>query len=311
MIANAAELLASFLTTMSASGVTPADSGALAAELASGRLVRFRCIDERKPNGWAVLFLDRSPAGAFGNWRLGFSETWRAGSHTSAPYSGHDLDRVRAIREASRMARQQDVASEAAKVWNAARVANPDHPYLAAKHMAGGELRQSGRMLLVPMRDVGGRLWNLQQIHVDGSKRFLKGGRVAGLLWRRGELSDAASELVIGEGVATMAAVHAATGLPVAAAFSANNLTTVTRSLATKHRALILAADTDLNKTGQRAAREAASALGAGIAHPPRPPGWPEGRGWDFADAWPLPGGADAIRCAFSGLMKLQKAEES
>jgi putative DNA primase/helicase len=214
------------------------------------------------------------------------------------------------MREETRLALQRGVAAEAEGLWHAAQQASAEHPYLGAKRMTGDGLRQSGRALLVPMHDADGQLWNLQRIYPDGSKRFLKGGRVAGLLWQRGTVADA--PLVIGEGVATMAAVHAATGLPVAAAFSANNLGAIARAMASRHPAcrLILAADMDPNETGQRAAREAAATVGAGIAWPPQPPGWPDFKGWDFADAWPLSGGADAIRCAFSGIAELQEAAQ-
>ncbi|WP_164155595.1 toprim domain-containing protein [Sandarakinorhabdus rubra] len=217
------------------------------------------------------------------------------------------------MREARRLALQQDVAAEAAEIWNKARPASPDHPYLAAKGMAGDGLRETGWALLVPMRGPNGQLWNLQRIGADGGKRFMKGGQVAGLLWQYGDMTDAAgSVLVIGEGVATMAAVHAATGLPVVAAFSANNLGTIAKAMATRHPTcrLIMAADMDPNKTGQRAAREAAALVGAGIACPPQPPGWPDGKGWDFADAWPLNGGADAIRCALKPLIEFKGGEQ-
>lgn len=311
MMASAVDLVGSFMATMAASGITPANAGAVAADLLSGGLVRFACHGERKPNGWAVLFLDRSPAGAFGNWRLGRSGTWRPGGQSPAPFPCPSHARTRAMLAESRLALHQDAASEAAKLWNAAGPARPAHLYLSLKCMNADGLRQAGQMLLVPMRDADGRLWNLQRIGSDGGKRFLKGGRVAGLLWQRGDVPDAAgSVLVIGEGVATVAAVHAATGLPVVAAFSASNLAAVARAMAKGHPTsrMILAADMDPNETGQRAAREAASAVGASIVYPPQPPGWPAGKGWDFADAWPLSGGAEAIQCAFSGMTKLQEA---
>lgn len=310
MMASAVDLVGNFMATMAASGITPANAGAVAADLLSGGLVRFACIGERKPNSWAVMFLDRFPAGAFGNWRLGFTGTWRPDGKNPAPGACHALARARAAASENRRAMQHSVATEAQRLWTVSRPASADHLYLAGKRMAGDGLRQSGRVLLVPMHDAVGQLWNLQRIYSDGGKRFLKGGRVAGLSWQRGEPANTPdAALVIGEGVATMAAVHAATGLPVAAAFSANNLGAIARAMANRHPAcrLILAADFDPNETGQRAAREAAAMVAAGIAWPPCPPDWPDGKGWDFADAWPLPNGAEAIRHAFSGIAKLQE----
>src|SRR3546814_13839365 len=74
------------------------------------------------------------------------------------------------------------------------------------------------------MYDIHGDIWNLQRIAPDGAKRFMKDGRTAGLFWIAGAVE---SDLCIGEGVATMAAVRAALGLPVVASFSAENLLAV------------------------------------------------------------------------------------
>jgi putative DNA primase/helicase len=35
-------------------------------------------------------------------------------------------------------------------------------------------------LLLVPMRDIDGKLWSLQEIFPSGDKLFMKGGRTAG-----------------------------------------------------------------------------------------------------------------------------------
>src|SRR3546814_13548795 len=45
----------------------------------SGELIRFRCDGDGhgRQNGWAILYLDQRPAGAFGNYRLGISRKWR------------------------------------------------------------------------------------------------------------------------------------------------------------------------------------------------------------------------------------------
>src|SRR3546814_21198591 len=51
----------------------------IAARIASGELIRFRCDGDGRgrQNGWAILYLDQRPAGAFGNYRLGISRKWR------------------------------------------------------------------------------------------------------------------------------------------------------------------------------------------------------------------------------------------
>jgi phage/plasmid primase-like uncharacterized protein len=78
---------------------------------------------------------------------------------------------------------------------------------------------------------------------------------------------------VIGEGFATMAAVHHATGHGVVAAMSARNLETVARSMRKlfPSRTLIVAADDDRHLSeniGLEAAQRAAESVGALLATP-------------------------------------------
>lgn len=131
---------------------------------------------------------------------------------------------------------------------------------------------QLGDRLLVPMYDATGRIWNLQRISPDGTKRFLKNGRTCGLFWLAGRVKTA---ICLGEGVSTMAAVRAATGHPVLAAFSAGNLETVARiwRRARPDLDIVICADDDFHlpkNVGLEAATTAARAVGGRLAVPPR-----------------------------------------
>lgn len=298
---TAADALSDFLDAMEAAGIIPRDRGALASSLAGGvGLVRFRCHGERKANGWAVLHLDAEPAGRFGNWRLGVVANWRAGRVTGIPADRAAMARARLERGAARLRAYDDAAGRCLALWRASAPASEAHAYLAAKRMDTAGLRTNGAALLIPMTDAAGRLWSLQSIYPDGSKRFASGGRVEGMLWRRG---DPGAVIALGEGVATMAAVHAATGLCSVAAFSAGNLATAARAVRVQWPAvrLILCADDDAGRVpniGLDAANAVARSIGGLVARPPRPPGWRDGAGWDFADTFVAPGGAEAIRRA-------------
>ena len=73
------DTLRRFLAAMADAGLHPREG--IAGQLASGRLVRFRGQGDGvdQPNGWAVLQLDQAiPVGAFGHYRLGIHESWRA-----------------------------------------------------------------------------------------------------------------------------------------------------------------------------------------------------------------------------------------
>ncbi len=180
-------------------------------------------------------------------------------------------------RQRERLACEEMAASSAADLWSNANRADAAHPYLVRKALEPFGIRQSGNALLVPMVDAGFRLWNVQRIRPDGFKLFLRDGRTAGLFWPHGVhmLDGRPSDgpLVIGEGFATVAAVHMATGHGVAAAMSARNLETVARTMRKLFpaREIIIAADDDSHlpeNLGLKAATKAAQAIGAHVAAP-------------------------------------------
>jgi putative DNA primase/helicase len=246
------------------------------------------------PDGCLVACYNGTQADA-----LAVKEMLRADGFLAAD-SGRELSAAerRSIRQAEltrkreRLAAEEAAARCAADLWANASRADPAHPYLVAKALEPFGIRQAGRDLLVPMVDPGFRLWNVQRIRPDGFKLFGKDARTAGLFWPHGvQLSDgrpSAGPLVIGEGFATMAAVHSATGFGVVAAMSARNLETVARAMSTLFptRELVIAADDDRHLSeniGLGAARKAAQAVG-GVVAIPRPETCPADSSADFAD---------------------------
>ena len=272
-----------FLHAMGAAGIRPMEP--IADKLASGDPVRFRA-DGDKPgrrNGWAWLHLDGVPAGVFRHYRLGVRTVWRAGSD---PRSLSPAERrtimaqareSEARRKAETESRQEAAAGVARDLWCAAGRPDPAHGYLARKRLPPFGIRQHRNALLVPMFDCDFRLRNVQRIYPNGRKLFLSGGRTDGLFWPHGVFScdggPSAGPLVTGEGFATMAAVHHATGHGVVAAMSARNLETVARTMRKlfPSRTLIVAADDDghlSENIGLNAARKAAASVGALVATP-------------------------------------------
>jgi putative DNA primase/helicase len=310
------EAASGLLEAMCAAGMRPRDPGAVHADLMRGELVRFPCEGDSGPNGWARLFCDGRPAGAFGSWKLGIKGNWCAGSAVKAgrPDVAAIAARKAQEREA-RDARHRKAETQAKWLWQASLPARADHPYLAGKRMAPTlagldpnapqiVVRVMGDDLLIPMHVAEDRLVNIQRIAPDGQKRFLTGGQLEGAFWYAGRLKEAPI-IAIGEGFATMAAVRLSTGLPVIAAMSAANLEAV--ALATHARwpiaRLILCADMDTGQRGniglEKANAAAAAVPGALVALPPRPAAsLSEGKGWDFADTFKGPAGADLIRRA-------------
>lgn len=175
------------------------------------------------------------------------------------------IQQAQAERERERQEAQANAAQIARQRLAQAVPALAGHPYLAHKRVAPERLWQAGDRLLVPMADQAGTIWNVQCIAPDGGKLFLKGGRTKGVFWWAGKATD---RLVIGEGMATVAAIRRATGLPVIAALSAHNLPSVAALVRAKHPeiTLIIAADDDA--AGMKAARIAAEQTGASLALP-------------------------------------------
>jgi putative DNA primase/helicase len=240
-----------------------------------GKLHRFA--SNGKPSddaGWYVLHDDGIPAGAFGDWRTGASETWRAdiGRRLSPPEEAQHRARLTAMRrerEAEEARRKAEARQNAAAIWQAARPAPDEHVYLRAKGVKAHGLRIYDGALAVPMRD-GAELHSLQFIAGDGCKKFLTGGRVSGCYFPIGKADGV---LCIAEGYATGASIHEATGYAVAVAFNAGNLVAVARALRRKfpRLRLILCADDDAKTEGNPGlskAREAAQAVGGLLAVP-------------------------------------------
>lgn len=122
--------------------------------------------------------------------------------------------------------------------------------------------------VMVPMRDIDGRLWGFQAIFPGGSKKFFKHARKQGTFHLIGSLAGA-ERLLIAEGYATAASLHQATGWPVAVAWDAGNLLPVATAFLGKHRLPItICGDDDAATPGNpgRAKAEAAAAAVGGVA---------------------------------------------
>lgn len=261
-----------FRDAIQAAGLTPPDVIEV-----DGKLRRFASNGKRGDGaGWYLLFSDGIPAGCFGDWRTGFTQTWRADigrTLTPAEEAAH-RDKAQAMRrerEAEEARRKVEAQTRAAAIWKAATPAPADHPYLTRKGIKAHGARLHKGALLIPMR-ANGTIHSLQFIGADGDKRFLTGGRVAGCYFSIGNTRDAAA-LCIAEGFATGATIFEATGYPVAVAFNAGNLLAVAKAMRDKFPdlPLILCADDDRQTPGNPGltkATEAARAVGGLLVIP-------------------------------------------
>ncbi len=214
---------------------------------------------------------------------------------------------------AARERAHEAAAVEAARMWESASDAT-ESPYLLRKKTKGVGVRvMPDGMLLVPLRDANGRLWNLQRIApqkpAQGTdKLFLKGGRKSGLFHLAGEPTNAPALLVC-EGAATGFSLHEATGLPTVIAFDAGNLIHVCKALHAAHlRAVMLVCGdddglqhADNKNPGHDGAVNAANAIGARWVLPNREhlPKY----GSDFNDAH-VHAGIEAVKTTIENALK-------
>ena len=297
--------LPQFRDAIQAAGLTPPELIE-----ADGKLRRFSSNGKRGDGaGWYLLFDDGVPAGCFGDWRTGVTQTWRADigrTLTHAEEAAHrdKLATLRREREAVEVRRKAETQTKAAAIWQAATPAPDDHAYLTCKGIEAHGARLHQGKLVIPMR-ADGVLHSLQFIGVDGDKRFLTGGRVSGCYFSIGATKGAAA-LGVAEGFATGATFHEATGHPVAVAFNAGNLLAVARTMREKFPDLpmIICADDDSQTEGNPGltkATEAARAMGGLLAKPDFGTDRPDGA-TDFNDLHQAQG-LEAVKRAIAGVL--------
>jgi phage/plasmid primase-like uncharacterized protein len=226
---------------------------------------------EHNRAGWYVAYMDGIPAGRFGCWRSGVDKAWHADMNdemTPGERLEHmrRMDEARKLRDAEQAKAHQEAAQAAAAIWERATPADRSHPYLYNKGVAahGARIAQDGRLLL-PLYAPSGELSSLQYIADTGEKRYHTGAQVAGRFWVIGA-DECARRAFIGEGFATCASIHEATGAPCFVAYSAGNLEATAATARAKlgpEAELVIVADNDESGTGARYAEKAATKHGA------------------------------------------------
>ena len=230
---------------------------------------RFRCDDKRGEGTWIcsqcgagngfmlvqqytgldVYETNKLIAGA-----IGIDATSEVTDEQRAQWQSHQVEREAAEKAEKRQARI-DAASRAQSIWDNAKPAADDHPYLLRKNVSAIGLRQdSSDNLIIPMHYYNAAkqkttLVNVQTIAPDSEKLFLKGGLVSGAYFTIGSASMfSGGVILICEGYATGATVFDAMSysLPVIVAFNAHNLIPVAKAIRAQypdHRIIIIADD--------------------------------------------------------------------
>ena len=240
-------------------------------------------------------YLDGTPAGYFENHRAGVKENWRTQKvvSTVSPEERARLNAEAAARRLDRERQQDEQYLQASVVASAmyasAAPATGDDPYCAKKGIDNPvglrvtpaasdrtsnfligktpwDVKKLGQEhegtpvfmegdLLVPARDMDGKLWSVQRVN-PMFKGFMTSGRVSGLHTVAGSdvplmdgplAKDASLPLIVAEGYATADTVSKIAEQPVIVAFNAGNLQSIVTQLRERFpdRQIIVAGDND------------------------------------------------------------------
>lgn len=270
----------------------------------NGEMQRVQALGDKAGarSGAYVGYKDGHPAGFIQNYLKGTKENWKS---ERIVQSLPPQDRARMLEESEQRRAERNKAQVEGYEKTAATIvarleqmpaANGQHPYLVEKavlplglrEMDGGPINVPpgdpkpmlfGRKgdLIVPYRDIDGKVWGAQAISPNGRKSLPKGAKLVGCFHMIGD-PNGANTVAIAEGYSTAATIHQATGLPVAVAFNANNLRVVAEAIHGRYpdHALLIAGDNDHRReqeggsnVGKAKAEEAALQVGAQVVLPP------------------------------------------
>jgi len=273
------DFISEFRDAMAAAGVATSDP-----LIGDSKIHRVNVVGDKrgKRNGWYLVHLNGTPAGAFGNMKTGEKHTYSAKGTT--PLTPEERRAMAAKVKADRAAREaRDVeahrlaAIEAEALWNSA-VPATDHPYLTRKKIQPhgarvadwvktyidpetGEVTETRvpNALLIAIRDVRKKINSVQAIFATKAlggrdKDFLSGGQKRACFYSIGtpKIVNGKLTLIIGEGFSTCASLYESTGIGTVCAFDAGNLLPVAQEVrrVMPDAVIILAADDDRKTKG-------------------------------------------------------------
>ena len=240
-----------------------------------GSFHRFPGKKKNKKDAFCVL---NQYSGCYGDWLTREKYYWTVPMEGKTPWEikkiNQDIEKTRKTYEEETEKRNQEAAQEAEALWDNARDAGISD-YLENKQVPAFNLKYNsdeyGDFVAVPLKDIEGKLWNIQKIYSkreDGGnhKWPIKGGRKKGCFHTLGtplhELPEK-SRIFVAEGYATAASIHMATGDTVIMAVDSGNIDPVVKAIKTKYPYIlgIIAGDEDRwSEEDRNAGREKAEA---------------------------------------------------
>ena len=142
---------------------------------------------EKAGAGFYGGYLDGHPAGYIKNNKTGIDMKWKSRGYVLYPEQKAQMQADSAAKLQARQAAQADAQEHAAqrvvrKMADLVPALQPT-PYMRAKGIEprpGVFTDKDGRTTCIPATDVDGKLWTMQYIQEDGTKRFAKNSRKEG-----------------------------------------------------------------------------------------------------------------------------------
>lgn len=205
---------------------------------------------------------------AFGDWKIPNDRRFAFDNSTKQkmnPYQRKALDKAIKERLEQEQKRKEQYQENMSKIAVSVCIGNNGekiiHPYLAKKQITCPRditFNHEQNTIVIPVFDIDGKIWSYQTIFSDGQKRFLKGARKKGCMYRFGNIASA-DKIFVCEGFATGASLYDATGITTIVAFDAGNIDFVVGEIIRKYpqKRIIIAADNDIGKTQNTGAETA------------------------------------------------------
>ena len=189
---------------------------------------------KRNTDGSYKAFSDGRPAGIIVNHYTGEKVKWKVGA--DKPLTTEERSKIARQSQANKERREKEtIQRHAHKARRAEQLlavmpkATDNNQYLKNKGITASEnvFEDKRGRLVVPITDVNGKTQSLVRINGTGSfKSYQKGARKGGGMHLLGK-PKAGDTILVAEGYSTAKTLRESTGMPVAAAFDANNLASV------------------------------------------------------------------------------------
>lgn len=240
--------------------------------IADGKIHRFETQKKGRKDGWYVF---HGIVGAFGDWSRNIRERWSIKDENLSPQEKerlqYEIAKARKISKVDWNRKHEVMARLILRNWDKF-LERGHHPYLVKKQIKAFGARFRGIYLFIPLRDITGKIWNLQYISPGGAKLFLAGGRAKGCFHHIGILENG-KPIFVTEGYSTGASIHMATQQTTVITFSAGNLDSVIGELKRMYpiSPITIAGDDDRwreHNVGRTKAEEAARKYNCSIVFP-------------------------------------------